>query len=195
MFSRTYSPVPQIPTAPNYGPIPLNSQIPNKPLLPFQFPTPTTVAQTVLNPALSTVGGPYPLLITVPSRSFVQGVPFKVIISGLSNTPTASIATIALTLGSGLTGNQTLSTFTSAAAIAGLWPFWLEASLIADGISGRLNGVANAMLQGVYFPAVQIAGQSGLNFNTDPVMSFGAIVQSSVANANAYFQFNEVAIY
>jgi hypothetical protein len=200
-FSRNYAAVPGVPSNPNApqaGVIAINNQAKNAAVLPTLFPCPLATEQVIANPALSSLPTPYPLVVTVPSKSIIEGAPFEFLASGVINQQTAAATvTLSLYLGSSETlANNTLLKASAATALVGTLPFWLKARLIADSVSGKLTGQTESNIGNVIGAAAAIAIPAAVvNFATnDPVLSFLLTITPSAANAVNYIKLYEFAI-
>jgi hypothetical protein len=197
-FNRNYAVVPQIPTAQGFSPIALNKQAVNAAVLPYSFPCPLASEQVVTNPAVSTVGSPYPLVLAIPSKSIIEGQPFTLLISGALIQPGAS-PTVGFNLYSGTSltvGNNTLvKAIAATAVVGGAAPFQIEARLIGDSLSAKITGTVKALIGAVLVAEAAIAAPlANINFQNDPVASFLLSVVPTVANAGNILRLSEFAL-
>lgn len=191
--NRNYGPVPQAPNSPNFNPILLNTQAKNAAVLPVIFPAPLASEQFITNPALAA-----PLVVTVPSRSLVEGQAFELAVSGTITQLTAA-ATVAISLYAAksaiLASNVLLKALTATAVTATGAPFWIKASLIAVSSSGALNGTVKAMINNTLIAEAALAASAlSINFQNDPVISFLLSITPSAANAGNLIVIDEFAV-
>lgn len=197
-FNRNYAAVPQTPTAPGYAPIPINQKATNAAVLPFQQLLPNAAETVILNPSVSTPPGPFPLLLSVPSKSLIEGQPFEVLISGDiligGATPTAIIklySGTSLTLGSDLL----LAATAAASQPASASPFLFRAALVGSTNSGKIMGSFRSMIGGVWGAEATLSAPiTGVSFLNNPVANFLFTVTPNNANASSYISVVEFAV-
>lgn len=142
---------------------------------------PATGIATLPSPALP-VGSNISLGISdaVVGNMTVDGHPFKVRISGKVFTGASSTFIPAIYLGTASTVGSSVASVTGT-AFAGASNFTLEATLIWDSVSGKLNGYALASINGANSAIATTSVQSGITSAT--ALSF--VPQFTFGTANA----------
>jgi hypothetical protein len=196
-FSRNYAAVPQTPTAPGYAPIPINQRAVNAAVLPLTQAIAAAAETVVLNPAVSGAVQSFPLVLTIPSKSLVEGIPFELLVSGDilvgGATPTAVFK---LYSGTSMTlaNNQLLAT-TAAGATATTMPFYIKTMMIGSTNSGKITGIFKSLVGPVIGAESALAATiANVNFRIDPVVSFMLTVTPNNANAASVLTLYEFAI-
>jgi hypothetical protein len=177
----------------------MNQRAINAAVLPCVFNCPLASEQVVTNPAVSQSGGTqYPLVLTVPSKSIMEGMPFDLLISGVLVQPGAT-PTVGFNLYSGnsmTVANNTLLKAIAAGAVGngGKEPFYIKGTFQADSISNLLTGTVKALIGTVLDAEAAITPVAIPGFGSDPVVSLLLSVIPTVANAGNYLKLFEFAV-
>jgi hypothetical protein len=196
-FSRNYAAVPQTP-GPGFTPIPLNQRAINAAVLPAQQFLPAAAETVLLNPAVGSAAAPVPLVLTVPSKSLIEGQPFELLVSGDIFIGGAT-PTVVLKLYSGISmtlGNNLLLASTAASAlVTANNPFYFKSTMIGSTGTGKLVGTFKSLFGATLGAEAALAAAiPNVNFNNNPVLNFLLTATPNNANANSSITLYEFAI-
>jgi hypothetical protein len=172
--------------------LPINTKAINAAVLPMTFPCTAAAEAVITNPAVASSA----LILAVPSKSIMEGMPFDLLISGVINQLTAA-ATIGFSLymGNSLTpGSNTLMRTVTPVAYTGIAPFYIKATLQGDSVSGKMVGTVKSLINLTLGAEAAIAAALAVPlWATDPVVQFVLSVTPSAANAGNYVKLYEFA--
>jgi hypothetical protein len=178
----------------------MNTQAQVNAILPVTFPCAAGGTNLIVtNPAVASFKAPVPLLLSVPSKSMVEGKPFEVLVSGSLSKPAATIAaTLSIYSGYSMTlaNDLQIATFAAAAleATQTTVPFFLKLTLITDSASAALKGTSEGVIEDTLFAKTAIlATPPTVNFANDPVLNF-LIAITIAAGANNSLKLYEFAV-
>ncbi len=199
MSNRLYGPsgAPAVPG----GIVAANTQAVGAAFLPALQIISTSATDTIiLNPALNSAT--QALVVNIPPGGPLEQRRFKVLASGYVSTGASSTCTVKLWSGtSTTTSSDTVLASTGAmTAVSGKYPFSLEADLIYDSVSGKLDGVQNALANGgTIISNAALAGSPPLSLSinnaNNPVLSFVLSAAFGTSNGANKINVQEFGIY
>ena len=142
------------------------------------------------------------LILSIPPGGPCEQRPFEVAASGYLTTAQTSTALLKLYLGSSLTaasntalGATLANTVTGAITV----PWFLSARLIYDSVSGKLDGIFQAIMNGVLVVPVKITSSPiaptvAINNANNPVLNFVLSVTFGTATAANTINVQEFAV-
>lgn len=157
----------------------------------------TTTGETViLNPALNSTT--QALVCWIPNGGPLDGLPAKLIWSGILETAQSSTATLKIYSGTSTTvGSDTLLGSSGAiSAFSGKCPFYAVVEFIYDSISGKMGGKISFVVNNTVVATVALSNViTNINNVNNPVLSFVSSVTFGTATAPNTIVTREFAVY
>jgi len=157
----------------------------------------TTTAETIiLNPALNSTT--QALVCSIPNGGPLDGLPAKLIWSGILETAQSSTATLKIYSGTSTTvGSDTLLGSSGAiSAFSGKCPFFVILEFIFDSVSGKMGGKVSFVVNNTVVATVALSNViTSINNVNNPVFSFVPSVTFGTATAPNTIVTREFAVY